>query len=214
MHLSIGCLDSPPIIPERNNPWDPENPNPPRPPDGFTVFPQSETVVELSWRDRSGNEDGFRIFETIGTEEGMHVAAVVTADVDNLVLTERPRKDSLKYYIESFNESGKSYLSPPIKTSTLEAPPMPPLAFEASSEPDSVVKLTWVDDSDIEDKFEIEQSLGNPSAFHLVVTTPADCTSWELKSLNPDAIYFFRIRAGNIYGKSIYAESSGVRPGG
>jgi len=43
--LISGCLDSPPLIPERDNPWDPQNPNPPRAPDQFRVFPKSETAV-------------------------------------------------------------------------------------------------------------------------------------------------------------------------
>ncbi|MBT3233577.1 MAG: fibronectin type III domain-containing protein [Calditrichaeota bacterium] len=212
--LSNGCLDSPPLIPERDNPWDPQNPNPPRAPDQFRVFPRSETTISFSWRDRSGNEAGFRIFETINDETGIHIAAEVSSDVQQLELSNRPRKSTLSYSIESFNANGESYLSPPISLKTFEAPPMPPLSFEAIAETDSIIHLSWEDDSEIEDYIEIEQSLGDPTAFHLIVTTPADCTSWKIRSLNPEAIYFYRIRTGNNYGKSIYAESSGIRPGG
>lgn len=212
--LLTGCLDSPPSVPVRDNPWDPENPSSPRAPQGFTAIPLSETAIALSWRDRSGNEDGFIIYESFGNEDGMHFADTVNADVENIVLTQRPRGiEKIRYFIEAFNSKGSEYISPPVLTSTLEAPPMPPLAFQAMAEPDSVIRLTWTRDSEIEEQYEIEQSLGDPTAFHLIATTPADFTSLKIESLNPEVVYFFRIRAGNIYGKSIYVQSSGVHPG-
>lgn len=207
----VGCLDEPPAAPPRNNPWDPLNPTAPRAPDRFRAYAISETDVLLSWRDRSGNEDGFRIYEEISDSSGLRPVAVTAADTDSLILHNRLRQQVLWYDIESFNAYGSSYLSNRVLVSTLNAPPLPPVNLTGTSTADSTVSLSWADSSRIEAGFEIEQGLGIPDNFILIATTPADCTAWQIESLNPGPAYYFRVRAVNPYGHSPFTNPIEIR---
>jgi len=217
--LLIGCLDAVPDKPPRDNPWDPENSNPPRAPSQLRARSLSETTVLLTWRDQSGNEDGFLIYEKIGDEASPHQVCEskphIEKYLDSLVLENRPSlEDTLAYYIESFNKAGSSqYRTGPAFASTLKAPPLPPSDLQANVISDSTILLTWIDHSAVEEYFEIEQSIGTTTNFLLFRIVPADCTSYEIGELNPDVLYFFQVRAVNIRGISTYTEVVGVKTG-
>ena len=55
-------MSDPPQQPAHDNQWDAENPLPPKAPDRLTAYAVNESELLINWRDRSGNEDGFRIF--------------------------------------------------------------------------------------------------------------------------------------------------------
>ncbi len=146
----IGCLDEPPALPPRDNPWDPNNPAPPRAPDSLRGWALSETEVLLVWRDRSGNEDGFRVSEMVNDTSQATPIAETGPDTCTLTVPGRSPLTDYAYFIEAFNEAGSSYPAGPLTVSTRRSPPRGPTGLRAQTASETEILLTWEDHSDIE----------------------------------------------------------------
>ena len=197
----MSCLDDAPVQPPRDNQWDPENPNPPREPDRFRALPVDETKILLTWRDRSGNEDGFIILEAIGLETD-HLIDTLLQDIDFLLVDELEPKTEYRYQIQSFNTAGSSIIVGPRIISTAQAPPLAPTGLMASVKNDSTVTISWIDQSEVEDSFEIQRSIGSPDNFLNLRSVPENQIEFEVSVLSSGISHFFRIRSVNQYGKS------------
>jgi len=70
---------------------------------------------------------------------------------------------------------------------------------------ESSIDLSWNDNSSNETGFEIERSItGNPGSFELVHTTASDVNYYTDKDLTKNTRYYYRIRAINLTGPSLY----------
>ena len=66
--------------------------------------------------------------------------------------------------------------------------------------------ITWTDNSDNEDRFEIERKLGLTGTFSLIATVGANITSYTDSGLADETTYYcYRVRASNGYGDSAYS---------
>ena len=97
----------------------------------------------------------------------------------------------------------------------LGPPPSPPLApsgLTATAVSSSQVDLAWTDNSINETGFEIERRQGG-GAYALIVTTPADQTTFNDSGLADSTTYTYRVRAVNSGGTSDYStEASATTP--
>ena len=209
----VGCLDDPPVLPPRDNPWDPDNPGTPRAPDSLRARAVSEVEILFTWRDRSGNEDGFRVYESIRPDTSQFLAAEAAADSSSARFTGCEPETEYSFFIESYNTAGASYRAGPAFVSMAHAPPLAPINLSAAGVSDSLVLLTWQDVSNIETIFEVESSFGTQANFQLKAVVAADDTSWLSGALQPQVMYYFRLRSGNEFGYSPYTEPANIFPG-
>jgi LPXTG-site transpeptidase (sortase) family protein len=88
-------------------------------------------------------------------------------------------------------------------TSTATAQPTPaaPTNLSAVAASTTQINLTWVDNSNDEDGFQIERSLDN-STWSLIATTAANITSFSNSGLTINTLYYYRVRAFNAGGNS------------
>ena len=208
--LAVGCMDAPPQQAAHDNPWDSENPSAPRAPDRLRAYVTTETEVFIRWRDRSGNEDGFNIFESIENEIGMHLINVNQANVDSLIVMGRQVLTDYYYYIESFNRSGASFQTR-VSASTKQAPPNAPDSLTIAVISADSIRIDWRDNSFVEDSFELEEAMGIPVNFYQISTAISDCTSVIVNSLAPNTTFWYKVRALNQVGTSTYSEPISVR---
>jgi len=203
-------MDDPPIQPAHDNQWDAENPSSPKAPDRVSAYAVSESEIYISWRDRSGNEDGFKIFESIEDEHGRHPIILLESDIESYtVLNRQPFTDYI-YYIESFNNSGSS-IQLPVSASTRHAPPDAPDSLTISNIGQGSITIEWQDNSLIEDYFDLEEAKNIPVNFYPKVTVPTDCTRTIIDSLVSNTLNWYRIASRNSYGVSNYSEAVSVR---
>jgi len=87
-------------------------------------------------------------------------------------------------------------------------PPSPPSNLDAVAISSSQIDLTWNDNSDNEDGFEIERSLDGQS-YSLVTKVNANTHSYSDTGLDSETTYFYRVRA---YKGSTYSEYSNDAP--
>ncbi len=78
------------------------------------------------------------------------------------------------------------------------APPAAPTALGAVATGASTISLTWTDDSNNEDGFSIERSTDG-STFTPVGTVGVNITSYVDSGLNPQAKFYYRVRAYNSF---------------
>lgn len=206
----FGCIDATPGQPEHNNQWDPENTSIPKAPDRLRAYAVSESKIFISWRDQSGNEDGFNIFESFQDEQGMHLIETTERDVQSYNATGRQAMTDYSYYIESFNNKGSSFQQR-IITSTKHAPPDAPDSMIFSNITENSINIEWRDNSSIEEYYELEEAIIGPVNFYQKIIVPADCTMVLVDSLPSNTLFWYRVYAINKDGRSNYSDPKSVR---
>ncbi|MDP8208494.1 MAG: fibronectin type III domain-containing protein [Candidatus Electryonea clarkiae] len=84
-------------------------------------------------------------------------------------------------------------------------PPEAPTGLIADGSSDRSISLGWNDNSDDEEYFYVERSLGSTGAFMQIATLGANVTSFSDTELAPGVTYAYRVRTGNSTGFSEYS---------
>jgi len=179
---------------------------PPNPPTNLESTYISHNSTTLEWIDNSDNESGFQIFRTFADNIDYQLIHTTIQDIniytDSLLLSDT----AYIYRIRAFNDDGFSSYTNNLSVTTLPVPPPKNPSGLASKEitKNSVI-MSWIDNSDDEDGFEIEKSKGNDDLFRVIDTIEADVTEFHDYGLFPGSTYYYRIRAFNQIGYSGYS---------
>ncbi|MBY0395756.1 MAG: hypothetical protein K2X91_04695, partial [Thermoleophilia bacterium] len=113
----------------------------------------SDTEVLITWRDLSGNEDGFEILRRLvnDPEDAYESRGTVGANVKEFVDT-APKSPLFLYRVRAFNEDGASDLSNLCYVN--RTPPPKPLSFFVRLIALYTVDVSWSDRSNGERGFE------------------------------------------------------------
>jgi len=177
-------------------------PTPPTAPSNLTANAITDTQVNLSWTDNSNNESGFEIqrkegggiFSLIDTVQGD-----VTSYEDKTVSGET----TYYYQIRAYNVGGNSAFS---NTTSVTTPPIAPSNLNAEVLSSSAIRITWQDNSNSENGFEIWQKKGSGS-WQLKSTVGANVTSKDITGLDEGTTYCYRVRAYSSYGNSDWSNT-------
>jgi titin len=157
--------------------------------------------VNLSWRDNSGNEAGFRIdrstngstFATVTT-----VNANMTAYTDSGLVT----STTYSYRVSAFNSAGSSANS---NTATVAlVVPSAPTNLTADRGKHGRVTLKWNDNANNETAFQVERST-NGTAFAIIASTAVNSVNYTDSGLQRGQTYNYRVAAKNKVGLSSYS---------
>ena len=112
------------------------------------------------------------------------------------------------------HERTADVVPPPVEPPPVEPPPAPvvpnaPGSLTAVQASRSSVALTWIDTSDNEDGFRIEQSI-NGGAFTVIATLDAGSQSRTVNGVKRNKTYTFRVVAYNAAGASGYSNTASV----
>ncbi len=92
----------------------------------------------------------------------------------------------------------------PTATFTAIPPPAAPSGLSAVVGSASQINLSWTDNSNTETGFEIERSTDGTN-FSLINTVPANTVAFSDTGLSANTIYYYRVRAVNDGGNSVYS---------
>lgn len=123
----------------------------------LTARPRSSTRIDLSWADTNATETGFAIDRCEGATCDFSVVTTFTvaANITDYSDTSACAGTTYRYQIRALDSGPGSSPSTPVTVSTLQATPPDNLLATAASE--SVVELTWNDNTIDEDGFVIER---------------------------------------------------------
>jgi fibronectin type 3 domain-containing protein len=183
----------------------PAAPTPPAAPSLLTAAAPTSDRVNLAWRDNSNNEEGFEVERKVGS--GAFVLLSTTAaNATSLADRQVQPNTTYTYRVRASNSGGKSAYSneATVKTPALPAPPTAPSALTVTAASTSSLRLTWQDNSNNEERFEIERRTGT-GAFTRIFTAPPNTKTHLDTGLQANRLYRYRVRALNAGGASAYS---------
>jgi T5SS/PEP-CTERM-associated repeat protein len=172
--------------------------------------------IALSWTDNAWNEDGFKIERaqdsggSPGTWGPLAIFGPNTTSYTNTSLTLNTK---YWYRVRSYNAAADSGFS---NQTGLPTQPSAPINLTATPVYSNRIDLAWTDLADYEDGFKIERapdSGGAPGVFVQIAVVSSNVTAYSDAGLAGNATYWYRVRAFNSAGDSVYTTAvSGTIP--
>ncbi|MCO5171893.1 MAG: hypothetical protein M9894_36805 [Planctomycetes bacterium] len=150
--------------------------------------------VEVTWRDRTTTETGFRIERRLGHHGPFTAIGAVGADVTRFVDRTAPAATDVFYQVVAETLGGESAPSSFVRVGTPAPPPPPPArSLRAVATAPFTVELAWTDHATDEAGYRVERRRAD-DGFQVVATLPPDATGYTDGGLTPDRTYEYRVR--------------------
>lgn len=173
--------------------------NPPAPPTNFVAVAVSSNQVRLTWGNAPTNEAGFAIersFDAVNFTAVADVAANLTTNLDNVAVN-----SSIYYRIRATNNAGFSTWVTAV-TPAFGAPAAPS-NLAATLTATNQLTLVWVNSASNATGLHVERSLDGTS-YSWITSLATNMTSYADGGLLYSTAYFYRIRATNSAGASLW----------
>jgi len=179
----------------------------PAAPSNLAATVASSTQINLNWRDNSTDETAFQIFRSddggVSFSQVGQVSANVTSFSNNALVTGK----TYFFRVRAINSLGNSAFSNTVSatpSSSTTGVPVGPTNLIARGVAPGQIQLTWQDNSNNENRFEIFRSTSSAGGFAFVAQVGADVTNFTNTNLTPGATFFYRVRAVNSAGNSTW----------
>ncbi len=175
-------------------------------PSNLAATSSSSTTINLTWKDNSNNETGFKVERST---DGTNFTQITLTGENAISYGDSGLVPNTTYYyrVRATNELGDSTYS---NTATINLPPLPPVApssLIAKAKSPTEIDLSWTDNSNNEDGFEIMRYTAS-GGWTVIFTTGPNVTAYNDTGLTPSAndySYRYRVRAKNAGGYSDYS---------
>lgn len=170
-------------------------PQPPSAPSGATARPAGSSSVRLSWTDNSTTEGGFSVQRSLNGGGSWTEIARTAPNVSAYADDGRASEAQVCYQVTAFGSAGESAPS----NTDCTTPPAAPTNLTAVKDPVtpwSKVNLEWLDNSGVEESYEIQRCTGTSCADYAVIATVAtNTTRYADATVAPGTGYNYRVRA-------------------
>jgi fibronectin type 3 domain-containing protein len=179
-------------------------------PNNLTATAVSTTQLNLSWLDKSNNEDGFKIERKTGVAGTYAEIAAVGAGVTTFSNTGLGVSTRYFYRVRAFNANGNSAYSGEASALTFMNGPANLAATAVSS---SQINLTWTEAVINETGFEVERKTSAAGTYAKITIMAKNATSYSDISLSAGTTYFYRVRAVSTTNVSDYTNEANANMG-
>lgn len=185
---------------------DGEAAEPPAAPTNLTATVTMAGQIDLSWTDNAVNEDGFEL--EVSTDGGNTFAPLTTLgpDATSYQHSGLAPLTTYHYRVRAQNTIGPSDYSNVASATTLNGPPAAPTGLDATAVSSSRIDLTWTDNANNEDGFEIEWSTDNFTT-STTIEVGEDVVSYQHTGLTPGTSYSYRVRSRNSIAASDFSNT-------
>ena len=132
----------------------PPPPPPPAAPVGPSATPINSTAVSLTWTDNSNDEDGFRVERSVNGTGLWELAGTTGPNATAFTDGGRSSEQQVCYQVIAFNGGGDSGPS----DADCTTPPAGPSDLTAIAVDSQTVDLAWIDNSGVEDGYQLTVS--------------------------------------------------------
>ena len=172
--------------------------------------------LDVTWTDNASDEQGFRIERALDVPDGVERTYAQIASVGANILTYRNSglETNVRYWyrVRAYNAIGTSAYSN--EQPGMVAPPVAPSALTATANANGVrVDLAWMDNATDEQGFRIERAPdenGVAGVYVQIASAGANYRAFSISGLTTGTRYWFRVRAYNAIGTSVYSNEAGV----
>ena len=178
---------------------------PPPAPGELAIAGNTTTRVELTWRDLSSTENGYRIDRAVNGG-AFELLSAIDANNTNFVDHSVGPTTLYAYRVVTLAPSGETAATIEVTT---PARPLSPASLTATSSLASKVQLSWADPQAGVTRYEIERKVGDGS-FALLAMPAGEARSYDDTSVVSETAYVFRIRAISDVGTSEWSTESSV----
>jgi hypothetical protein len=177
-------------------------------PSNLSATAASSSQINLSWQDKSDDEEGFKIEQRVGTSGFYSQIGTVSAGVLTFQITGLTCATIYYYRVRANNSAGDSDYSNEANAPTSACPaevPTAPSGITATAISETQAFIYWQDESDNEEGFKVERKLGSGGTYAEVGTSGTGITSYRDSGLACASTYYYRVRAYNGTGNSSYS---------
>ncbi|MDX1962067.1 MAG: PA14 domain-containing protein [Pirellulales bacterium] len=183
----------------------------PAAPSSLSAVSSGPTSINLTWLDNATDEQGFLVERSTDNVNFTQIANLAS---NTVAYSSTGLTTGVTYYyrVLAYNQAGNSAFSNTASAVPQTAPLVAPSSLVATAIGYDRIRLTWVDNSNNEQRFNIERS-ANGVNFTLVGFVSANTTSFIDQALNAGSAYTYRVRAQSTGGNSAYSNTSTATPG-
>ena len=181
----------------------------PAPPTNLSAAVLNSTEVQVSWRDNSNQENGFRLYRRMGNSGGWYPFLTVGANVTSVGLK---LNAGMMYYfaVSTVSRYGESKLSNVVSAMTGQVPPPAPTEVRASAMSGTKITISWRDNSGNEIGFRIRRRLGLSDSWSLLTDVGPGVTTYDDLGLSPGTEYYYLVTSINPAGESALSNEAGT----
>jgi len=182
-------------------------PDLPGAPDSLKATTISKSRIDLAWGDNAANEDGFKIERKLGVGGTYAEIAATGPNVTSYSNTGLSTNTKYFYRARAYNAGGHSAFSNEANATTLPNAPKAPGGLTANAMSSTQINLAWADSSNNETGFKIERKTAG-GVYAQIATVGANVTNYSNTGLGAETQYFYRVRAYNAGGNSVYSNEA------
>ncbi|MCF7929353.1 MAG: fibronectin type III domain-containing protein [Spirochaetales bacterium] len=182
----------------------------PKAPSDLATTPQSASQIDLTWSDNSDNEEEFQIQR----DSGSGFQGIDTVGADSTAYSDQglSADTSYSYRVRAANSAGESAWTEEVSATTNPPPtttPEAPSDLTANTQNADQIYLSWSDNSDNEEAFELIRKKGAEGSYITVDNNiPAETLEYQDTDLDPETVYYYRVRAKNSAGESNWSNEA------
>jgi GH18 family chitinase len=165
----------------------------------------SSTMVSLTWTDNAINEQYYKIERSLNGSSNWSLVTTLMANSTSFSRSIIAGSAPYYYRVKAENPFGVSLsnvVGPLPFATTLPAAPSNLLAMAAST---SQINISWIDNSNNENRFRIERSFTGTGAWSLVANVDPGIKTFSNRALFSATRYYYRVRSENNVGNSSYS---------
>lgn len=183
---------------------------PPAAPSNLGATAASQTGINLTWTDNSTDETNFKIERSPDGATGWAQIDLVGANVTTYANGGLTCGTPYYYRVRATNANGDSGYSTTANATTVVCSPAAPTGLRATAASPTQINLLWTDASNNETGFKIERSPDGVNGWSQIGTVGANVTTYANTGLTSNPPYFYRVRATNAGGDSVYSNVASV----
>ncbi|MDP8240046.1 MAG: fibronectin type III domain-containing protein [Candidatus Hatepunaea meridiana] len=170
------------------------------PAEDLTATALSDAQIKLTWTDTSPFEMGYRVQRALGGVDSWSNVAELERDVKEYNDTGLDEGTEYRYRVKTYDAQKESEPSNIVSAVTLAKPPVEPSAMQDTiaiqeNRVFTNIKLTWSDESEKEDGYQIQRKLGSRGTYEVAADLDADIEEYLDEGLESNERYYYQIRA-------------------